>query len=78
MFVLTMLGGGWVPLEVVGPTFSKIGHLSPVAWGMDGFKNVIVRGLGVEAALLPACVLVGYGVGFFLLATWRFRRLEEM
>lgn len=78
MFALTMLGGGWVPLEVVGPTFSRIGHLSPVAWGMDGFKNVIIRGLGVEAALLPAGMLIAYGAVFLVLAIWRFWRLEEM
>ncbi len=76
MFVLTGLGGGWVPLEVVGPTFQKIGHLSPVAWGMDGFKNVVIRGLGVEAVLLPAAVLLCFALGAFGLAAWRFRHLE--
>jgi ABC-2 type transport system permease protein len=75
MFVLVGLGGGWVPLEVVGPTFQKIGHLSPVAWGMDGFENVAVRGLGVESVLLPAGVLLSFAAAFFLIAAWRFRRL---
>jgi len=61
---------------VVGPTFQKIGHLSPVAWGMDGFKNVVIRGLGVEAVLLPAAVLLGFALAIFALAAWRFSRLE--
>jgi ABC-2 type transport system permease protein len=77
MFVLAGLGGAWVPLEVAGPTFVTIGHFLPVAWAMDGFKSVAIRGLGVQAVLLPAAVLIAYGLAFFLLATWRFHALEE-
>lgn len=77
MFLLAGLGGAWVPLEVVGPTFEFIGHFSPVAWAMDGFKSVVLRGLGVQAVLLPVAVLWGYALFFFLLAAWRFRNMEE-
>jgi ABC-2 type transport system permease protein len=77
MFVLAGLGGAWVPLEVTGPTFSLIGHISPVAWAMDGFKNVSIRGLGIDAALLPAAALLGYAALFFLLAAWRLWVGEE-
>lgn len=77
MFVLAGLGGAWAPLEVTGPTFQAIGHASPVAWGMDGFKNIVVRGLGIESALLPASALIGYAVLFFGLAAWRFWAGEE-
>lgn len=77
MFILSGLGGAWVPLEVTGETFRAVGHVSPVAWAMDGFKNVIIRGLGLDSVLLPAAVLVGYAGLFFLLATWRFWRSEE-
>jgi ABC-2 type transport system permease protein len=77
MFVLAGLGGAWVPLEVAGPTFVTIGHLSPVAWAMDGFKNVAIRGLGIQSVLLPATVLIGYALAIFLLATWRFHTMAE-
>jgi ABC-2 type transport system permease protein len=43
MFVLSGLGGAWVPLEVTGAAFQAVGHVSPVAWAMDGFKNIIIR-----------------------------------
>lgn len=76
MFVFAGLGGAWVPLEVTGPTFQMIGHLSPVAWGMDGFENIIARGLGFGSVLLPAIALVGYAVFFFTLAVLRFRKVE--
>jgi ABC-2 type transport system permease protein len=77
MFVLAGLGGAWVPLEVTGQAFQAIGHVSPVAWAMDGFKNVVSRGLGLESVLLPALALLGYVVLFFGLATWRFHSSEE-
>ena len=76
MFVLAGLGGAWVPLEATGPTFQAIGHLSPVAWGMDGFENIAARGLGFESVLVPAAALVGYAVFFFVIAERRFRRVE--
>lgn len=77
MFILSALGGAWVPLEITGPTFSTIGHISPVAWALDGFENIIARGLGFSSVLVPAAALLGYALLFFILATWRFRRSEE-
>lgn len=77
MFVFSGLGGAWTPLEYTGATFQAIGHLTPVAWAMDGFKNITVRLLGVESVLLPSAALAGYALLFFLLAAWRFRRVSE-
>lgn len=73
MFILAGLGGAWVPLEFTSPTFQAIGHLTPTAWAMDGLENIVVRGLGLEAVLLPAGVLLAYAVVTFGLALWRFR-----
>ena len=77
MFVFSGLGGAWVPLEVTGETFQIIGHLTPVAWGMDGFKNVIIRGFGLESVLIPAGALATYALVFFILAAWRLYAAEE-
>lgn len=77
MFLLAGLGGAWVPLEATSPTFQAIGHLSPIAWAMDGLKNVVLRGQGLESAWLPAGVLLGYALLFLILAAWRFSRLQE-
>ena len=77
MFVLSGLGGAWVPLEFTGTAFQAVGHLSPVAWAMDGFENVIARGLGPTSVLVPSVALVVYAVLFFILAAWRFQASEE-
>ncbi len=73
MFVLAGMGGAWVPLEFTGDTFQAIGHLLPTAWSMDGFENIVIRGLGLESVLLPAAILFTYAVALFALAAWRFR-----
>ena len=72
MFVLAGIGGAWVPLEFTNDTVQFVGHFSPVAWGMDGFKNILARGLGLEAAWLPAGMLLLFTAIFLALAVWRF------
>jgi ABC-2 type transport system permease protein len=73
MFLFAAGGGAWFPLEITGRTFSFIGHLLPSAWAMDGFQNVVLRGLGFGSALVPAAIITGYAVLFFAVAVWRFR-----
>jgi ABC-2 type transport system permease protein len=73
MFIFSAMGGAWMPLEFTSKTFQAIGHLSPVAWAMDGFKNILARGMGLDSVLIPAAALLGYAVLFFGLAVWRFR-----
>ena len=77
MFVFTGLGGAWFPLEGAGKAFATIGHLTPAAWAMDGFQNILIRGLGLASAWRPAGVLLAYAAAFFALAVWRFRVAEE-
>jgi ABC-2 type transport system permease protein len=74
MFVLSGLGGAWMPLEITGKTFQMIGGVTPIAWAMEGFQNILIRGLGIDSVVLPVGVLLGYTVVLFGLAVWRFSR----
>jgi ABC-2 type transport system permease protein len=73
MFVFSALGGAWFPLEGSGAAFAAIGRLTPGAWAMTGFQNILLRGLDVRSVLLPAGLLLAYTAGFFSLAVWRFK-----
>jgi len=73
MFVLAGMGGAWMPLEYTGKAFQTIGHLLPTAWALDGFENIVIRGLGLESVLLPVAIMLAYAVALFALAAWRFR-----
>jgi ABC-2 type transport system permease protein len=77
MFTFAGLGGAWVPLEVTSPVFQIIGHFTPIAWAMDGFQNINLRGFGFESVLLPAGALAVYAMVFFFLAVWRLNASEE-
>jgi hypothetical protein len=44
---------------------------------MDGFENIVARGLGFETVLLPSAALAGYALVFFTLAVWRLYASEE-
>lgn len=73
MFAFSAMGGAWFPLDITGQTFATIGHLTPAAWAMDGFQNIVLRGLGLSSVLLPAGILLAYAGLFFGLAVWRFK-----
>ena len=73
MFILTALAGAWFPLDITGQLFNTIGHLTPGAWAMDGFQNIVMRGLGLASVVVPAIVLWGFAALFFGLAVWRFK-----
>ena len=47
--------------------------LTPTRWAMDGFDGMTWRGLGLDAALAPAAVLLGFAAVFGLLSVLRFR-----
>jgi len=71
--VMAALGGCWWPLDIVPGFMRTIGHLFPSAWAMDGFQDIIARGLGVRAVLPEVGVLLGFATVFFAVGIWRFR-----
>jgi ABC-2 type transport system permease protein len=76
MFLFSALGGAWFPLETSGGAFAAIGRLMPSAWAMSGYQNILIRGLDLYSVWMSAVVLLAYAAGFFLLAVWRFRKVE--
>jgi len=76
MFLFSALGGTWFPLETSGSAFAAIGKLMPSAWAMNGYQNILIRGLGLESVWMPTLIILAYALGFFLLAVWRFRKME--
>jgi ABC-2 type transport system permease protein len=73
MLVLAGLGGAWMSLEFTSQTFQTIGHFTPTAWAIDGFENIVVRGLDLESVWLPAIILLAYTIAFLAIGVWRFR-----
>lgn len=74
-FVLTMapLGGAWWPLEIVPDFMQTIAYISPIAWAMDAFNEVIFFDGGIPDVLLQCGVLFAAGFVLFGFAITRFR-----
>ena len=77
MFILSALGGTWFPLEVSSGAFAAIGKLMPSASAMTGYQNILIRGLGFDSVWRHVLALLAYTAGFFGLAVWRFRKIEN-
>lgn len=71
--LLASTGGAWFPLEITGEAFSRVSHFLPVAWILDSFRGIILRGWGVGDVLMPLAVAWGYSVVFFGSAARRLR-----
>ncbi len=70
---LAPIGGAWWPMDISPKFMQVIGHVSPIAWAMDGFTALTYREAHLVDILLPVGVLVGMTVVFFLIAIPRFR-----
>lgn len=72
-FTLAPLGGAWWPIEIVPSWMQVVGHISPVAWMMDGFRDLIYRN-GLLIDVLPEVgILLLYALVFFAIGIVNFR-----
>ena len=69
-----MLGGCMWPLEIVPPIMRTIGHITPHAWAMDAWTDVVFGHAGVADIAVQLAVLTGFAVVLGTLATRRLRR----
>ena len=60
---LAALGGCMVPLEVFPDGVRVAAHVTPHAWGVDAFTEILQRGGGVGDVATELAVLVAYGGG---------------
>lgn len=72
---LGALGGCMVPLEIFSPTMRTVAHITPHAWALDAFSELIRNDGGFGDILNELAVLVAFAVVLVSLATWRFRRV---
>lgn len=72
---LAAIGGCMVPIEVFPDTMQTIAKLTPHAWGVDAFAELVRRD-GTIVDILPQLgVLAAFAVVLFVLASWRLQRV---
>jgi ABC-2 type transport system permease protein len=75
LLVITMaaLGGVMVPRFVMPSFMQTLGLITPHAWALTAYQDILMRGYGL-AQILPECeVLAGFAAVFFGVALWRFK-----
>jgi len=70
---LAALGGAWWSLEVVPELMRTVGHISPVAWAMDGYTSLIFENGDLGTVYPSILILLGAAVVFFVFGVRRFR-----
>ncbi|MDH3892723.1 MAG: ABC transporter permease [candidate division Zixibacteria bacterium] len=76
MLVMSMTGGGMVPLMAMPNWMVTISHISPVKWGILALEGAIWRGFSYSEMALPLGVLIGVGVAAFTVGAVIFRRVH--
>ncbi len=66
--LLGAIGGVMVPKFVLPPAMRTLAGLSPMSWGMEGFLDIFLRGLGAAAVIKETLALAGFGLGLLLVA----------
>jgi len=74
--VLSALGGMMVPSFVMPDIMQTISWVTPHAWALSGYHDIMLRGLGVDEVWKQTMFLLSFGVVFFIIALWRFRFAE--
>ena len=67
------LGGVMVPRFIMPEAMQQIGNITPQAWAIQGYQDVLVRGQGLGGVWLESGVLLIFAVVFTAIGVWRFR-----
>ena len=70
--LLVMLGGAWVPSFIFPQWLQTVSLFVPTRWAIDGLDAMTWRGLGLDAAVLPVLVMLGFTAVFGAVAIARF------
>lgn len=75
LLLLTMsaLGGCFVPRFIMPEWLKTIGLVTPHAWALDAYQDLLVRGYSLVEVLPKVGALTVFAVAFFGIGVWRFR-----
>lgn len=74
LLLLTMsaLGGCFVPRFIMPGWLKTIGLITPHAWALDAYQDLLVRGYGLLEVLPKVGGLAVFAIIFFAIGVWRF------
>ncbi len=73
LLTLSALGGCFVPRFIMPGWLRTIGLVTPHAWALDAYQDLLVRGYGLMEVLPKVGALAVFALVFFGIGVWRFR-----
>ena len=73
LLILSALGGCFVPRFVMPEWMRSIGLVTPHAWALDAYQDLLVRGYELLEVLPKVGVLAAFAGVFFAIGVWIFR-----
>ncbi|MFZ5981044.1 MAG: ABC transporter permease [Candidatus Zixiibacteriota bacterium] len=77
LLVMSMIGGGMLPLMFMPGWLKTISHISPVKWGILSIEGGIWRGFTYSEIIFPVAVLLGIGSVCFAVGVTLINRSER-
>jgi ABC-2 type transport system permease protein len=73
LIMMSMLGGGMIPLFAMPAWMNRISHISPIKWSILAMEGAVWRGFSLREMLQPCGILVAVGIVCFLIGVRAFR-----
>jgi ABC-2 type transport system permease protein len=74
VMLLTVFGGAWMDLEVIGGAIQSSMSVLPFAHALDASRDVMINGAGFDDIAIDFIWVLGYTVVFLALGIFLFRR----
>lgn len=73
--IMAALGGVMVPRFLMPDLMQQVGGYSPMAWGLEGYFDILLRNGTVVDVLPEVGALLAFAALMLALAVWRYRRV---
>jgi ABC-2 type transport system permease protein len=77
LLIISMIGGGMLPLFFMPAWLQRVSHISPVKWSILAMEGAIWRHFSFMEAALPCLILLAVGIVFFFVGVRFFRWSEQ-
>ncbi|MBU3068477.1 ABC transporter permease [Aestuariicella sp. G3-2] len=74
--IMAAIGGVMVPRFIMPPVMQTLSEASPMAWGLDGFFDILLRNGTLNDVLPEAGALLGFALAMLIGSAWVARRRQ--
>lgn len=68
--IMAAIGGVMVPRFIMPPLMQSLSEVSPMAWGLDGFFDILLRNGTIRDVLPEASALLAFAAVMLVLSNW--------